>query len=243
MRALSFYAADGFTQIVGVDALGDIIAGDTFVPIKIGIRNDGDETYPTTVSLGDVGGSDGDGMAKLAADSATLSPPWGVTSVVSSPGAGGGWGATGDYLVVITRVNASGQTVASVEGKATVTNTTQTVTWNWLDTQTLGGDHYKVFRRAAAGTYASPSLIATGLTAATFVDTGASPSSGTPPNENTTAGAGPAYGTPPSVGVGPISLALGPLPPGAWGFAWLGPAVPTGTTADANTRFFAWDFA
>jgi hypothetical protein len=242
MRSLTFYEADGATPITGVEALGDIVAGAAFAPVKIGMRNDGDEDFPTTISLEAEGTSDGVGMAKISADTATLSPPWGLEGAGSAPAAGGTWGTTGTYYAVVTRVNATGETVASVEGNATITNTTQKITWSWEDDQPLGVDTYRVYRSTTSGTYASPSRIASGLTVTTFVDDGTAPSAFAPPTENTTGGAAPEYGTSPTMGLGPVVLASA-LVPGQWAFVWVGVVVPTGTTDDANTRFFAWAFA
>lgn len=231
MRGLTMFRADGTTAISGPYALGDIIAGVADTPVKVGWRNDADEA-PTALAIVPVDVSDGYAQFRIGADTTTLSPPYGVTVSVSAPGAGGAWGATGVYRVVVTAVNATGETVASVEAGCTITAVTQTISVN--ATAIGGATSYNIYRRTEAGTFATPSKIANHTTLP-FTYAGAAPSAGTPPVANTTGGAGPTYGIPPTMGLGPIVFGA-PLAFGAWVFAWVSRVVPTGTTPDDNTR-------
>src|SRR5215471_3728773 len=186
-RAISFYMADGGTQIVGADSLGDIVAGDTDTPVKCSVRNDGTEAFPSTITVGTVGTNDGASQMRIGADSGTLSPPWGLGASVSSPGSGGVWGATGEYGVVVTAVNATGETTQSLEVVASVSDVTQKVTWSW--TSVPGATSYNVYGRdPSATTYTSPSLIALHTAGTSVVDDGTAPAAGFPPAANTTGG-------------------------------------------------------
>jgi hypothetical protein len=239
-RAISFYAADGGTQIVGADSLGDIIAGATDTPVKCSVRNDGTEAFPSTITIGTVGTSDGGSQLRIGADSGTLSPPWGLGASVSSPGAGGVWGATGEYGVVVTALNSTGETTQSLEVTASVSVVTQKVTWSW--TAVPGASGYSVYRRDPSATsYTSPSLIAANTVGTSLVDDGTAPATGFPPAANTTGGLSPDYGTPPSLSTGPLAFTA--LEPGQTYFFWVGRVVPTGTDATLNTRFGALDFS
>lgn len=224
MKDIAVYSADGGTPLaLSSGVLVPILGGATDTPVKFGIRSSGDEAWTSAFKarIVQVGASPGNGRLRIALDTATLSPPWGLAGVVTA--GGGSWGATGIYAAVVTALNATGATVASVEALATITALTQTVRWGW--TTVPSATSYKVYRRAAAGAYTTPSLL--GTTAGLYLDdTGGSLSAGAPPVVNTTAGAGPGYGTPPSLGLGPVSI--GVLPTGKWAFIYVGRVTPSG---------------
>mgnify|MGYP001221458256 CR=1 FL=1 len=224
MKDIAFTSADGFTPVSpSGGTLVPILGGATDTPVKFGVRSSGDEAWTSALKsrIVQVGASVGNARLRIALDTATLSPPWGVVGVVT--GSGGSWGTLAIYTAVVTALNATGQTVASVEASATITDAAQTITWGW--SAVPGATSYKVYRRASAGTYATPSLLGetSGLELA---DTGAALSAGAPPAANTTAGAAPGYGTPPAMGYGPASI--GALAVGQWAFVWVSRVVPSG---------------
>src|SRR5262249_34823982 len=152
--------------------LTQIVAGTADTPIKVGIRNDGDESFPTTITIATVGVSDGASELRIGADTGTLSPPRGLTATVSAPGAGGAFGSVGTYSAVVTALNVTGETVASLEVQAFVSDVTQKITWGWV--AVTGATGYNLYRRAPGSTtYVSPTLIDANTPSVSFVDSGA----------------------------------------------------------------------
>jgi hypothetical protein len=183
-----FTDADGATQLTQL-TLADAVAGVNQTPRKLSFQNNGTRALAnTSVGFLAVGSNDGVLEAQVAAEAATLSPPYGVTLTLSGAGAGGVWGATGTYGYRVTATNATGETIGSVEATVFVDTTTKTVTVAW--TQVPGAMGYKVYRTAAPGTYTSPTLVATIGSGATvsFVDIGSAAAAGAPPADNRTGG-------------------------------------------------------
>jgi hypothetical protein len=248
--------ADGATKVLQQN-LGTIVSDIVQVlttPVKFGIENLSDRVLgasPFTglfLQLQQIGDNDGFLYAFTAADAATLSRPWGagvdsVNAPNGSPavtiGAGGWAGTAGAKGVVATALNATGETVASVEAGFAIADVSQRPTYVWAPVP--GAASYKVYRTDTPGTYPASSLVATnvGNGNTTFVDTGAAPGVGTPPVANTTAGAGPAYGTPPVDGdFNQVDKAIGELAIGREYFYWVKLRVTAGTSAVGNRRLF-----
>lgn len=122
------------------------------------------------------------------AGTATLPAP-----VQSAPTVGTGQSlAAGTYYYVVTALNATGETTASNEVSAVVSaDGSVLLTWAWLD----GATKYNVYRGTAAGS--ENVRIATGcpqplsIGNVFFLDTGASPTAGTPPSVSTAVIAAP----------------------------------------------------
>lgn len=240
-KSLSFYDRDGATQIQG-KTLADILSGATDIAVKIGVQNTGEALVSTLkCTITQIGSNDGFGQIRIGRDVATLSPPWNVATVVSAPGAGGVWGATGTVYFVVTALNATGQTIRSAEVQAVITSTTQTVniTWN----KVTGATKYRVYVTSTAGTYGASSKIAenVGESATSFIYDGTAATSGTPSATNTTGGASPTYGSPPSLSSSPITI--GAMSTGQWVFVWIARVVPVSINDTLNPRLAGLLFA
>lgn len=155
---------------------------------------------------------------------------WLVTPVLSAPGAGGIWPATGPQFWRVVAYDATGAEIANtLEATLTVDNTTKTVALSWPAVAAAAS--FKVFRSTVSGSYPSPNLIATlGAGSTNFTDTGATPTAG-------------ALTTTPSFGIPPTTFQLGSLPIlvgnvaiGQAEFIWIQLVVPSGTPEVGNPR-------
>ena len=234
--SVKFLAADGATQISG-ELWPDIYAGAASTARKYLVESNGDRDLANaTLKIAQVPGNDGNTMARIGADAATCSRPFGVSAALSGAGPGGVFPAVGTYGYKLTAITALGETVPCDEVSVNVDVTTKKVTLNWLQVPRATG--YRVYRTATPGTYGATSLravIASGSTT-TYTDDGSACSAGTPPAVNTTGGAAPAYGTPPTLGTSPLTI--GTLKKGQQFPYWVNWSVPGGTMEPGNPRLF-----
>lgn len=208
-----FFLENNGTRALGAGAFSDLIL---VTNEQVG-ENDGYLYYETALD-----------------DTDTLSRPWGVTVEVEA--GTGTWGATGTYAVVVTALNATGETIASLEVEFEIENTTDEAVITWVDVP--GAANYKVYRTATPGTYGASSLRATVADpTVTTTDTGSALGAGTPPAANTTGGAAPDYGTAPDAAdFDDEDKTVGALAVGQqWPF-WARLVVPPGTTSEGNRR-------
>jgi hypothetical protein len=248
-------AADGATE-QSQQTWGPFVSGDSEVdsdPIKFGVENVDGRVLGTTPFTGlfleivQSGTNDGYTFYFTADDpNGTLSKPWGLGTSgapsISVGGSGGSWGTTGTYGIKITALNATGETIGSVEGTFTISGTGQKATYTWV--QTPGATSYKIYRTDSPGTYGASTFRTTvsGGATDTFQDDGTATSSGTPPSANTTGGAGPEYGDAPDDGdfsADALTIALaagGGLAIGQQWFYWARIKVPAATSEVGNTR-------
>lgn len=264
MPAYQYRSADGASIIAGPTlALGTLFASlsaevDTAFT-KLCVDNIGDRKVGVSPLAGVVlrrlqlGTNDGEGFILTAADpNGTISRPWGddvdanntptgAPTAVRSVGGGSGWSISTIYGVVVTALNATGETIASFEKtfQPLATNDTWTITW----TRVPGATSYKVYLTTTPGTYGASTLVSGAVSdpAHTKVLLGPTTVSGTPATTNTTGGAGPNYGTAPSIGsFGVADLTIGSDPVGfAVGqqfFFYLAAKLPAGSNAVGNTR-------
>jgi hypothetical protein len=223
--------ADGITQLLS-QVWPDAYAGVAQTAKKFAVENVGDRVANNvSCSIEQVGTNDGHGQLRIAQCLNTISKPWNVVATLGAAGGGGVWSLVGQYFWVVTAVNATGETTASLEVTVNVDVTSKRVTLTW--TQVTGATGYLVYRSATSGAYVTPCLVATvsGGATTTYIDGGGALSAGAPPNANTTGGAGPEYGTPPTLGFGPLTM--GNLGVGQQFFYWVNRVVP-GATTDAN---------
>jgi hypothetical protein len=202
-----------------------------------------------------IGTNDAWTMLKIVDDpNGTISKPWGdgvddfdiptgAPTATLGVGTGGGWaaaGGVGEYGGVVTALNATGETIASVEVTFTVGALDEEWLVGWEDVP--GASSYNYYRTAvgAAGTYGAYSLVAN-VAVSQYNDVGAAAGVGAPPADNTTGGAAPDYGTPPAdldfdnadltVATSPEGLAVGQQ-----FFFYKIVAVPANTLALGNKR-------
>jgi hypothetical protein len=229
---LKYLDSDGATQITGYD-FGVLDGGTSSPKRKFGIENTSDRVLAGVhLSVVPDATSDAPGMTLFAADTNTVSHPFGLLTSISSTGSGGVWDAPGNIYYVITAINGTGETGPSGEVLAVVAADSQKVTLTW--TLPTGATGIKVFRTVISGDYTTPSLRATLGAVSTYQDDGSALSSGAPPSANTTAGAGPVYGTAPTLGASPVSV--GSLAIGQQWFYWANEVVPIGTLEAGNDR-------
>lgn len=257
-----YRGADGATLFAaGADDLGQITASVSATvlgdKIKFAVENVSDRKMGGTgaglvLKRLAAGVSDGVNFIITALDpNGTLSKPWGAAldsglvltgapTAVRSVGGGSGWSTTTLYGAVVSAVNATGETIASVEVtfQPLAANDTWAITW----LGPTGATSYKVFLTTTPGTYGATTLKAT-IAAPTLTANLTSPtvSSGTPRSDNTTGGAGPTYGTPPvdgSFGTGDLTIATAPtgLAVGQQWFAYFRETIPAGTSNLGNKR-------
>lgn len=183
--------SDGFTTIPVMN-WPDAFAGVTQRAKKFGAENNGDRVLGSSPGpasslqweIDQIGTNDGSGMLRIGADTATLSPPYGLTAVLGP--AGGAYSATGTYGWKVSALNAVGETIGSFEATFNVTDTTKKVTLAW--TTIPGATNYRIYRTSTPGTYVSPTLIALVGAVGTYDDTGSAASAGVPPSFNNTGG-------------------------------------------------------
>lgn len=113
-----------------------------------------------------------------AANTSALAAP---VQAASSTATAGGALAAGTYYYVVTATNALGETLKSNEQSQVTTGSASTVTVNWA--LVPGATGYKIYRGTVAG--AEGTFFTVGAVA-TFTDTGAAGTAGTPPVTNTT---------------------------------------------------------
>jgi hypothetical protein len=187
MAVIQHLDSDGATPITG-KTLPDIAGGATATAVKFGVEN-----VFTRVLLNEqlpfvTGGGDGLGQSRMAPDTDTLSRPYGVTGILSGPGAGGTWASLGQRGWRITAVNAVGETPGSEKVVLNIVDVTQKATITW--TQVAGATGYRVYRTDTPdvfGTTALRAVIGNGAVV-TYEDTGGATSAGTVPTVNTTGG-------------------------------------------------------
>jgi hypothetical protein len=182
-----FQAADGVTQIIGVFAFPDAIAGKSTAPVKFAFQSTSDRVLNNvTATLVAVGQNDGANQTRIAQDTTTLSVPYGVTATLGAVGSGGLWGTPGTRGFRITALNANGETIGSGEVSVTIDVATKKVTLAW--TAVTGATGYNVYDTDTPGTYPASSLRATLAAVTTYDDLGGARSAGAPPAFNSTGG-------------------------------------------------------
>jgi hypothetical protein len=259
---IQYRAADGATLIAGgVFDYGQIVSNPSAevdsAMVKICAENIGSRSLGNTagfvallLKILQVGVNDGWSMLDSALDpNGTLSKPWGLgvdglgaltgapTAVLS--GSSGSFAATGLKGAVVTAVNGTGETIASVEVTFNVGALTDEWTIDWEDVP--GASTYNYYRTDVPGVYGATTLVASGLGVSTYTDSGAAAGAGTPPADNTTGGAGPDYGTFPAlidfdqsdktIATTPDGFAVGQQ----W-FFYIILEIPAGKTSTGNKR-------
>lgn len=190
--SVQFFDSNGATQITNFD-FGDIFSSQHSRRKKFGVKSTSDRVLNAVRQLIEaITGNDGSTMVFHAADSVTLSPPFGPSTAapqatLSAPGAGGIWGATGPVGYKVTWTNALGETIGSSEVTINIDDVTKTVTLLW-NSAPAGVTGTKVYRTATPGTYSGTNLRATLGATNTFVDNGGALTTGAPSATNTTAG-------------------------------------------------------
>jgi len=240
VKLVNFLDSNGVT-VLTAKTLAQVTAGTAGAGVKLGFQNVGDEALAgLELQLEQVGSGDGYSMAEWVFDTATLSPPWGVTATLQTNIGTTQWGAgnAGRKYFVITAVNATGETAQSVEVFADVVNVGASlgdrVLLAW--TAVPGATSYRIYRSTTSGSYATPKLVATVADpGVSYTDDGSAVTSGAPPADNTSGGTGPAYGTPPT-GYQETPLVVGGLPVGKAVFYWVRADVPLGTSSTGNPR-------
>lgn len=149
--------------------------GTAGTPAKTGTGNGtmtGVQTYPGTVT------------ETITVKCAYMPAP---TQNASSTATTGGSLVAGTYYYKVTALNAVGETIASNEISQATTGTTSTVTINWATV--TGATSYRVYRGTSAGAENVYYAVSGGATA-TFTDTGAANTAGSPPASNGTGSVG-----------------------------------------------------
>jgi len=259
---IKYRTADGFTQLIGnqtdIGTIVSLSAAEVDVaPIKICLENIGDRALGagsfsalllkrvqvgTNTGVNFVFTSDGD-------PNGTISKPWGLgvdindvltgAPVATLTGPYGSWASTGTKGAVVTALNATGETIASVEVTFIVASLSDEFALEWEDTP--DATDYNVYVTDTPGTYGASTFFVNVPYSNCTLD-GSATSSGTPPLANTTGGAGPSYGTAPVLGdftaadktiavIGDGGLAVGQQ----W-FFWFDAKVPAGSTSLGNKR-------
>jgi hypothetical protein len=254
---------DGATVFTGsTDDLGQIISTASEVdvaPVMVCMENISDRALGASPFTGllltrtQVGANDGWTFVNTALDpNGTLSKPFGdavdgagvLTGGVTAAegGAGGAWGGAGNHGVVVTAVNATGETVASVETVFNVADVGKKWLYTWKSLSAFGATKYRVYVTATPGDYPAARMqeVAPG-SVTTLLDDGSTGSTVAPPTANTTGGAGPSYGTPPPLGSFTLSDKV--ITSGAPGlrvgeqfFFYFDAKIPGGSTAPGNKR-------
>lgn len=266
---MRYREGDGATLIVAnTEDEGQIVSLPSVTaftdPVKVCLENVSDRSMGNVagfvallLKIIQIGSNDGWEMGKIAADpNGTISKPWGdgvddfdlptgAPTATLGVGAGGGWaaaGGVGDYGGVVTALNATGETIASVEVTFTVGALDEEWLIDWEDVP--GAASYNYYRTEVddAGTYGAYSLVAN-VAVSQYNDIGAAAAVGTPPADNTTGGAAPDYGAPPAdldFDDADLTIATAPegLAVGQQFFFYKIVAVPANTLALGNKRRF-----
>ena len=231
---LKHFDKTGGVQITS-KSWADAYAGAAQTAEKFFVQNIGDRvSLALALALVQSGSNDGNTMMRVAMDTATVLPPYGLSAVVGAAGGGGVWGVTGTYGYVVTAYNGLGKTQPCLELSVNVDTTTKKVTLSWQQSANASG--YYVYRTPSPGTYGATTKRATvnGASNVTYIDDGSACGAGTPATANTTAGSAPNYGTVPTLGNGPLSV--GVLAIGQWACYWANRVIPSGTGDDGNPR-------
>ena len=248
MATVRHYSADGATLITNQD-FGTLVSGVIEVDStrrKFALENIADRPlgeYPPFSSLlltiQAVGDNDGAVFYYTATDpNGTLSKPWGPTD--SAPDVtvsldAGYWGSTGTKGVVVTALNATGETVAGGERTFNITDLSQIAAVDWE--QTPGATSYRVYFTDTPGDYSAAKYVTVSPGATTTVDLDGIGTPGSPPSANTTGGAGPGYGTPPAIGsFSQVDKSIGALAIGQQWFYYAVVRVTPGASAIGNRR-------
>ena len=151
-----------------------------------------------------------------------LSPP----SIVSiATATTGGTLAANTYYYVVTALNANGETLASMEVKITTTGSTSANTISW-NLPVPGATSYRIYRGTATGAE-NVYYTKTPGTSVSFVDTGATSASGTPPTLNGAV----------SLTAGNVDALIGGFGSEGYGTGQYGESTSSAVLADATT----WD--
>lgn len=232
--SLKHFDLSGGVQITEKD-WPDAIAGAIQTAEKFFAENNGDRVLNNLLlKILTVGTNDGNTQMRIGTDLVTLSTPFGFAAALTGAGAGGVWSGTGVRGWRITGINATGETVGSLEVTADVDDTTKKVNLNW--TLLTGATGYRIYRTDTPGVYGASSLrviIGSGSTIV-FTDDGSATTAGTLPTTNTTGGAGPTFGTPPALGT--VTLVAGNLAIGQQYIYWVNRVVPAGASEIGNPR-------
>lgn len=231
---LAHYDKTGGVQITS-KSWADAYAGAGQTAEKFFVQNVGDrDSLALAMAIVQSGSNDGSSMMRVAMDTATVLPPFGLSAVVSAAGQGGVWGATGTYGYRVTAYNGQGETQPCLELSVNVDTTTKQATLSWQPSPNASG--YYVYRTPTPGTYGASTRRVTigGGSNVTYVDNGAACGAGSPATTNTTAGGAPHYGTAPSLGTGPLSVGI--LKIGQWACYWANRVIPAGTSDSGNPR-------
>ena len=132
-------------------------------------------------SFTDTGAGWTTGGTILTTSTASLAAP---TALLATANAASGTLAAGTYYYVVTATNGSGFTTASNTASAVLTSA-GSVALSW--TAVVGATSYNVYRSTSL-TFGATTLLATGVTATSFPDTGAATVAGTPATTNGTGG-------------------------------------------------------
>lgn len=232
--SLKHFDLSGGVQITEKD-WPDAIAGAIQTAEKFFAENNGDRVLNNLLlKILAVGINDGSTQMRIGTDVVTLSTPFGFAAALTGAGAGGVWSGTGIRGYRITGINATGETIGSLEVTANVDDTTKKVNLSW--TLLTGATGYRIYRTDTPGVYGASSLrviIGSGSTIV-FTDDGGATTAGTLPTTNTTGGAGPTFGTPPALGT--VTLVAGNLAIGQQYIYWVNRVVPAGASEIGNPR-------
>jgi len=221
----------------------DIVAGLLSTAEKFGFQNDGDRAIDIiSAAIQQVGTNNGRSYARIGLDTATISPPFGLTVAVEAGSSA--WGGIGENRYVITATTALGETNRSFkELSASLINATDQVRLTWLKPPGATLTGYKVYRTMRLGVAQTAQRIATISNPDTlvFVDTAQAGTDATAaPLTNTTAGDTPNYGTAPSLSTTPITL--GTVAVGQAVFYWVNWLTSEAVSEIGNPRQFALVF-
>ena len=239
-KRLTFFDRNGFTVITG-KTLADILSSAIDTPVKIGVRNSGAALGSSLrCSIAQIGTNDGWSQLRIGRDVATLSAPFNVSGVLGGVGSGGIWADGGTVYYSVTALNATGETVGSIEISVLIDQTTKSITISW--SAVTGATAYKVYRTNISGEYGATVLIAeTNSATLSFLDIGTAATTGTPPTANTTAGGSPNYGSAPALST--TAIVLGALATGQWVYVWVARVVPPSVDDKLNPRLAGLLFA
>jgi hypothetical protein len=225
--------------VIIADDWTNIVAGQLSQAEKFSAQNNGDrQLNGVNAAIGQVGSNDGLTFGRIALDTATISPPFGVDG---APEAGAvAWGGLGENRYRLTAMTALGESQGSfVELAVSLVNATDQIRLTWLKPPGATLTGYKVYRSQRRGVAQTAQRIATISNPDTleFVDTDQAGTAATaPPATNTTAGGSPDYGTPPTLGAGPITL--GDLKIGQAAHYWVNWLIGEAVSESGNERQF-----
>ena len=161
----------GTTALIG----GELVAGQIVRVIFDGTNFQMQSQPGTGVGTGDV-----QNIYNKTAYGLTVSP----LSAPTPTGAGsssGGSITTGTFYAKVTAVNAQGESLPGTQsaGVTFASGTANSIVWSW--TAVTGATSYKLYGTTTSGTYTTPALIVSGITALTYTQTAGTYSTGAPP--------------------------------------------------------------